>query len=458
MTSIKAVLVSTHETQVPSSVITEEKINTSEQLNRANIEALGTSVRLVDHDDQTGLDLFCYTKCNSGDSDLLKKCRGVVFDGDNIVMKAFPYTSDFNHTETDRLDELIGGNTFARCTFYDAHEVSLIRMFFFGGRWFVCTHRKLDAFRSKWGSSESFGTLFNKSLASYFSDTESQDLDIVLQKFQTKLNEDRQYMFLVCNSVDNRIVCDAPEKPTLYHAGTFIDGELNLSDDIGVPHSKQLMFMNIDEMLNHIDTADIKKITGVMCFAPDGKQYKIVHKDYQDLFNARGNEPSIKFRYLQVRMNRRDVDMLHYLYPNKIPIFDEYEKNIFEIAREICRNYVQRYIKKQHVTVPREEFQVMKECHEWHHQDREANLISLKRVIIIFNKQPPTNINHMIRRYCSEQDRKMENQDNMNRERANSIRSNTSVFGSPAILPIGTPPIVAPPFFLNVFPLLNKSN
>ena len=43
---------------------------------------------------------------------------------------------------------------------------------------------------------------------------------------------------------------------------------------------------------------------------------------------------------------------------------DEIENNIYDIARNIYSSYIQRFIKKRFVTVPIEEFAVIRECHE----------------------------------------------------------------------------------------------
>ena len=77
--------------------------NTPQEFNRANVEALGSLVHLVDSDEDNKLDMFCYVKCSESDSDLLKQCRVVVFNGDALVMKAFPYTIEYNHTETNQI-------------------------------------------------------------------------------------------------------------------------------------------------------------------------------------------------------------------------------------------------------------------------------------------------------------------------------------------------------------------
>jgi hypothetical protein len=303
---------------------------------------------------------------------------------------------------------------FSDWSFYNAHEGALLRLFHFGGRWFLSTHRKLDAFRSKWASRDSFGTLFKTALKSMaerdpkFKES-LPDGENILDQFQNTLDKSKQYMFLLCNNADNRIVCNPPEHPTMYHVGTFVDGELNLDEDVGIPYPEKLSFMTIDQLLDHVENnVDYHRLQGVCCFGPGNIQIKVHHRDYQDLFTARGNEPSIKFRYLQVRMNRRLTNMLYHLYPEQESVFEDYENTLYDIAQSIHRAYIQRFIKKRYVTVPREEYQIVRECHSWHLADRENNRINIDQVIDVLNKQPPTNLNHMIRRFKAEQDKKKE--------------------------------------------------
>lgn len=397
------------------------------EFNRANVEGLGNLIRLVDSDEKEGLDMFCYVKCTNEDNDLLKNCRGVVFKGDELVMKAFPYTAEYNHTELEVLADVLGTN---KCLFYDSHEGALVRIFNYNNKWYLSTHRKLNAFRSKWASRESFGTLFKKALTEEVERNSELKASLsegesLLERFQNTLDPKKQYMFLICNNKDNRIVCRSDESPRVYHVGTFVDGTLSMDENVNVPYPKKHSFLNVDEVVNYVSKINIEKLQGVICFAPDNKQFKIFNKDYQDLFRARGNEPSIKFRYLQVRMNRKMTNMLYYLYPSCVEMFDEYENTLYDIARSIYRAYVQRFIKKRYVTVPKEEFQIIRECHTWHLSNRAENRISLEQVIKVLNEQTPTSLNHMIRRFKTEQTRRKEQIDS-NRPRANSYKGTKS--------------------------------
>lgn len=426
-------------------VLTESTDSDNVEFTRSLVESLGSAVHLVDSDDEAKLDLFCYVKCTNTDSDVLKQCRGVVFHDQQLVMKAFPYTVEFNHEELPRLEEAL--KDFNKFTFYDAYEGALLRVFNFNNRWYLSTHRKLNAFRSKWASRESYGTHFKKALtAEKENNKEFKDLlpdgPSILDSFYTLLDKSKQYMFLLLNNEDNRIVCHPPDRPTVYHVGTFVNGELDLEDEFVLPKPPKHNWLNIDEMIDFVSKCDYKYLQGVICFGPNNTQLKVYNKDYQDLFRARGNEASVKFRYLQVRMTKRFVDMLYYLYPKHAEIFDDYENTLYDIARGIYNSYVQRFIKKNYVTVPKEEFLVIKECHDWHLSDRENNRISLEKVISVLNKQSPTSLNHMIRRHKIEQSKK--------KELKKYPRSYKSKQNSPAVVAATSTPIDSPcPLILN---------
>lgn len=410
--------------------ITESNTYEESEFTRETINNLGGRVRLTDSSD--GLDLFCYVKCNATDDTTLQKCRGVVFSGDDIIMKAFPYTIEYSHNDFEDIEKNIS-SLFDKCSFYDAHEGSLIRLFYFNNKWFISTHRKLNAFKSKWASKESFGTCFKRALEAEvqnnkdLADSLPKNDNSLLERFQETLNKEKQYMFLVRHTSENRIVCAAPKTPTLYHVGTFVDGELVMTEDCKIPYPKQHNFNDLNNLLEYVDNIDISQLQGIICFTPNNKQIKINHCDYNDLFKARGNEPSVKFRYLQVRMNRKVTDMLFHLYPDMASTFDEIENNIYEVARNIYNAYVQRFIKKRFVTVPTEEFAIVRECHSWHEEDRVINRITLDKVIDVFNKQTPTAINRMLRRYKLEKEQKNVDKETIHyRKRSNTISSNPS--------------------------------
>ena len=73
------------------------------------------------------------------------------------------------------------------------------------------------------------------------------------------------------------------------------------------------------------------------------------------------------------------------------------ENVLYDIAVSIYNAYKERFIQKQYRTTPKEQFQVVKTCHEWHKMDRKQNRVSLEKVIEVLNTQSPSNLNHMIK-------------------------------------------------------------
>ena len=378
------------------------------EFTRSAVEGLGSRVSMTDSDEAYGLQLFCYVQCGPEDESLLGQCRGVVFNDQNIVMRAFPYTIEYSDDQMNEIETNITSKM-KDCRIFDSYEGTLIRMFYYK-KWFTCTHRKLNAFRSKWASKESFGTAFKKALDSevknndVLHDSLPKNGECLLERFQTILDPSKQYMFLVLNNDENRIVCDAPNRPTLLHVGTFVDGELSMDENVHIPHPKEHKFDNSEDMVDYVRNINIREKQGVIIFAPNNKQYKILHEQYVELFKVRGNEPSIKFRYIQVRMNSHLTNSLYNLYPHMGPKFDEYEEVLYSVAQNIYKSYVDRYIKKKWVTVAVEEYNVMKKCHSFHEQDRKQNRISLKKVIELLNEQSPSVLNKMIRKFQNEKD------------------------------------------------------
>jgi hypothetical protein len=237
-------------------------------LSREAINLYSNKIRLVETDEEKGLDLFCYMRCNDDDPKIVKECRGVVFHGDEIVIQSFSYTPEFTERDGDKIEELLKDN-FNNYIFFDSHEGALLRVFHFEKKWFVSTHRRLDAFHSKWASKKSFGTMFvdalecevvlNKTFAKFVEPDEDCKIEEdILSRFCAKLNPEKQYMFLVRNTVENRIVCRAPKRPLVYHVGTFENSgnDLVFESDLPMSVPRRHNFRNVNDILDYVYNVD----------------------------------------------------------------------------------------------------------------------------------------------------------------------------------------------------------
>lgn len=360
-------------------------------------------------DTQNNLKLYHYIHCDESSDDSVKSSRGVIRNGDDIVCKTFGFTSEVLSSEEDSIRGTI--HSFDQCKVYDAEEGATLRLYFHDNRWHLSTHRKIDAYRSRWGSSsaKSFGEMFIDALDWEVTNGTLNDIvkyenkSELFNRYCDTLDRNKNYTYLVRNSKDNRIVCDAPSHPTAFFIGSF-DRSSHLlieGNDSGFNTPNLVSFESVDNMIAYVNGLDHTVKQGVIVYMPNQTQIKIMNPTYVNYFNARGNEPSIKFRYLQVRTDKEQVSMLYLLYPELIPVFEKYENIISNIARKIYRAYVNRFINRQYVSLPQPEYFVMQSCHNWHTQDRIANKISYNKVLEIIDAQKPTSINRMIKLYMS---------------------------------------------------------
>jgi hypothetical protein len=357
------------------------------------------NIKLFDKD-ENNLELYCYLSCTNDDDTEIKNSRGIIFDGDQLVIQAFAYTDEYNcDVNVTRFSHI----DFSQCLFYDAYEGSLIRVFYYKTKWYISTHKKLDAFRSKWASKESFGDLFQQAIKYRLQkDGDPRSSDEILKDFLGTLDKNNQYMFLLRNTKENCIVCRSTNEPLVFHVGTFLPQEnnkLTMELDVNIPYPTKLSFASFDELLNYVDSIDIEDKQGVIVFTPNNQQYKIVNNVYQEYFQVRGNEPSIKFRYLQLRMDKTMCNKLAFLYPSFIEKFEYYENTIFDVAQTIYNNYCKRFIKKLYIVVPKEEFEIMRKVHNYYLADKTNNRVDLDYVIDCLNDLHPTLLNHLIRQF-----------------------------------------------------------
>ena len=399
--------VQTDNTNINNSESVSTKLVRSELENTENIKLVDS---LIVSENKT-LDMFCYTKCDNDEMEYVQRCRGVVFCGNNLVFQGFSYTPEYNETQVDQISKALGPEQdFSKVMFYESMEGAIVRLFYFENRWILSTHRKLDAFKSRWSSRESFGVMFKNAMQSEY-DTNKDFMNFIenskgnniLERFYNNLDKKLSYMFLVANNSENRIVCLEPERPRMYFVGTF-DSNFNfcLENHTFITMPKKHNFTSVSELSEFVYKTKPEEIQGVICFLPNNTQVKVLNSVYQKYFSVRNNEASLKFRYLQVRNDQELREMMYELYPRYSSDFVNYEHHIENICTNIYNYYVSRFINGNFITVPAEEYEVMQLCHTWHKQDRKNNRISVDKIYEVFNTRRPVSINHMIKREIME--------------------------------------------------------
>lgn len=380
-----------------------------------------SNVSVTDSNEE-GLKVYYYNECDESSDENIKNTRGVVFDKDGkIVMKTFGFTPEYSVKDYNLINNVVlNGIDNSMFTYnsdtnmfelsdkgviiFESEEGSLIRVFNYNEKWYISTHRKLDAYHSKWSSKVSFGAVFESAITHLYNTSEGfKDWvgelgeNKLIDQFLTKLNPEHQYTFLLRNTKENRIVCKEPDHPTVYYVGSFWnEGNSFGFDAIPISTPRRPLLNSTDEIVKFVESCDPNSIQGVIIVTKDNKIYKIMNDSYNELYSVRDNCPSVKFRYLQVRTNPVLKQQLIKLYPNFVSEFNKYESVILEIAKEIHNAYISRFVNKQYRKVSPDLYVIIKICHGMHIADRNVK-ITFPKVLETLNKQSGVYLNRIIK-------------------------------------------------------------
>ena len=336
-----------------------------------SINALSDYIEKTDED--SNLAIFSYKQCDNSSREEVKMCRGMVVDLATKIplFRSLGYATEYTEASWAALP--LSPEAFGEMRFYASEEGTLLRLFFSksAGKWYLATHRKLDAFRSRWSSGKPFGEMFETALF--------RQTGMMLADLTMRIDPAHVYLFLVRSSQENRVVCIGANEPTMFHVGTLRDGQhFDTETEVaGIQRPVRLPFTRQEEVSQYAAAVNPATHQGVIGFSGDGRHCKIVNSHYAMFSQVRGNEPSVAFRYLQVRTNPVYSKMMYDLYPEHVARFMQYETTILTIAKRIHNAYIARFIKKRQAVVTPEEYRIVRECHGWHISDRVHNRVTL---------------------------------------------------------------------------------
>lgn len=302
-------------------------------------------------DNGSVMDLFCSD--NPPQSELERSVRGTVFVGDRMVVRGFPYNVEMvvedDCKDEERVSEFMG-TAMDHLKIFKAIEGTLIRVFNYDGKWFISTHRKLDANKSRWGNGKSFGETFGDAIKA---------VGLAMDDFLLRLDKAYCYTFLMTSTMDTYFVCQPQHEPKLFvYAVTKLNPSTNEDewvdvslDDINIPRQPQLD-LNASEIIQW--TKQLKfpfDHAGILIL--NSKTFdtlKVINKAYSYFYGLRQNEASIPFAYLGILGNRNDVLNFKKLYPHVMARLNQYDELINDLIHELYDLYVRRYVRKENLT------------------------------------------------------------------------------------------------------------
>ena len=375
------------------------------------LETLKTNVYenifVVDDDYKNKLQLLHYKECNNTSEQYIKECRGVIKSEDKIISKSFGYIDELT-VDNDNSEILKRIHSFNQTKIYPMYEGTVLRMFYWKNKWYLSTHKKLNAFDSKWGNSncKTFGEMFIESIcyltskcnysnnvAEYVNGVlkNPEEMWTIFDNFCFQLDTKKTYTFLLLHDHDTSIVCTRyVELPFCFHIGEF-DNSTHLlleGNTSGLPSLPTLTFNNIFDLIENVRTMDHTVHPGVILYFPNQTQLKLFNKNYKDALELRGNQPDLLYRYFEIRKNRELSSKFLELYTDDEEYLMSSELAILEVSKLIFQAYMNRHIHKRYVFLPKCEHIVMQMCHKWHNENRDTNKISVNKVLSILEDLP----------------------------------------------------------------------
>ena len=291
-----------------------------------------------------------------------------------------------------------------------------MRVWYLLDTWHISTHKKLDAFESRWGSRQSYGDLFKTAVISYFkNDNNISDEDIYLN-FLNSLDKSLVYTFIIRSTINNRLVCNPVQgEQKIYFSGEFKiennDAVLlsTNSSNISKPTEKllDLSFNNMDTMIESLCSyakgLDPKVSPGVLLYYNEGMPVwgtlKIVNSNYHQQELLRDNCPNVIIRYIQLR-NDPLLNSFKQLYPEHNHEFVIIERILKNIVNNIFHAYKTRYYRLKYIRIPPEQYYIMNAVHTMNPFDpRKSNIntcISKNVFMDYINAMPSNRVNHLI--------------------------------------------------------------
>ena len=352
-------------------------------------------------DENEVLKLYSYKSCSNEDDDEKKGQRGIIKDlNGDVVTTSLPYTNEYVYDDSCNHPCFItSDNQPSDYLIYPSIEGTIIRVFWYQDQWYISTNRKLDAFKSYWSSHLSFGQLFVNEIFMIYNET-------TIEAFMNRLQKEYVYFFLLRPTIESRIVCEIDNtKPSLYFIGYLtkenLNGNLNYDSDVlsEISRMEEIHFETWDDVLNYVKDINIWESQGVILFERErNKQIKILNGRYKYMWSIRNNNPNLYLRYLEIRSDNNKMEDFFKLYPKFISIADKIENKIFEISKYIHEAYIQRYIQKKYLSLPKQEYMILKKAHEWHNVDKNHNRIYRTKILQLLNEEQPIYIYQMIKR------------------------------------------------------------
>lgn len=322
--------------------------------------------------------------------------RGIIFQIDTLtndvkmICRSHPYTEEYILPNLS--PELELDNDTETTVALDGSIVRLFNVEYGKTKnWFISTHRKINAFCSKW-SNTTFGDMFReiwfKSVITkidestpeeHFMATQLVLVELLYKYFDRFLDPNRCYVFLISHP-ENKLVCQVREPKfvltSVYvreQSGSLIKDNNKIPILCFGPDIYPLRWFNVNtytQLSEHLNSVNWKDAAGILISNPN-YSLKLVSEKYREMKQIRGNQPHVSYRYIQLKLRDESKAMiLRDLYQENISLFDLIDIKLLKLSKVIYDLYIRRYRNKEYLTIPQEEYSLLKRIYENYQIDK----------------------------------------------------------------------------------------
>jgi hypothetical protein len=220
-----------------------------------------------------------------------------------------------------------------------SYDGTQIKLYYYNGSWRIGTTRSINAFRSRWTSTKSFGDMFVEAVDQY-------------PGFMERLNPQYVYAFVLMHP-ENQIVVKY-DSPKLVHVLTRDRTTWEKCEaDLGVPKPERVEYETEDALLADIagrwKTGNKPNIEfeGIMVLDRNGDRMKILFEKYQEYKNLRGNMRKPDYRMMELRNHpglRMEFVDTYNLYDEFHAFEDRYKKMINKVHNYYVKKFIRREV------------------------------------------------------------------------------------------------------------------
>lgn len=298
---------------------------------------------IVDRNKKNDLIMVSFTKNNNLSNQEIREANGTILTKNNeIVHHCFSMTYDNYNTE--EVQELIKNTNNDNIHLQKFYEGSLIRVYYYNGKWNLGTSRKINARNNYWTSKKCFNTLFEEVLNNRYNKT--------IDDFYNVLDKEYCYTFILQHPENKMILKHRyniifVNKVSLNTLEEFLEAE----ELLNIVSMSEILNVKLEDLIKELEDEECDINNNYLCLLRHNNSYyriKLLNKKYREAQELKNNEQHIEMKYIELIQNdmTEQMDRLKELFSENKKTFMYIDYKYKRVIKLIHRDYFNKYINK----------------------------------------------------------------------------------------------------------------